>query len=685
MGIEALRKYKNIIDNSFDIIDNLILKSTYAMIIIDKNFQVVFTNELALRLLEVPIDDIFMKNYLGVFTRDPDDYDEFCDFYAKIAQTKEPIFINNNQNNTCIRTFPLLSSETGEVEYFLNIFTLDKSRMNDEQKDNLRFSNDYIHFAQQLSLLLDAKDKYTESHSSNVTKYSDLLARAVGIHGIELEKLKLAANLHDIGKINIGNDILNKPGKLNAHEFEQIKHHTIYSGKILDPFKKLGNIDEAGLHHHERFDGAGYPFGLSGRNIPLNARIISIADAFDAMTTDRYYREAMPLEYAINELKVNKGGQFDPFLVDKFLNLNLEKEVKSHSQFKNIFIDEYTVSDDNSAVMTDNMKILAQRVDPYTILENLVSYNFYGLAISKDSGCEYGKYCNRSDIFYKNDVFKNFECEGYLEDNWEMCLKTFEKAVCRDCPVAKCISVDSTFIKKSMLVNPAGDVKFVDTLLHPVHNKDDNETYIVEIFKDETVSIEYGNELATEFFEFTDNISKMFGEKHGDYSIIYNNMRGLANWIGDKVYLSEHRTLLLNKAISICDLGLIGLYDSNEHSFESLINLRFDKKHIEIIYDMITRHKTFSDIKDIVLYHHTNYDDTNNYLSGDEVPIQSYIISISDYLLTNIVMGKSAEDALALLETASGTLVSPSVCDAILKEDAKKELLEILKNVIETL
>ncbi len=666
---------------SFDIIDNLIINSSYAMIVIDKNYKVLYVNESVLRLLDVPIDKIYQKNYLGVFTRNNEDYQDFCDFYRNISRTKKPTFIRNNQNNTNISAFPVVNKITKEVDYFINIFTVDKFMLTADQKNELRFSHDYVYFAHQLSLLLDAKDNYTANHSSNVAKYSGLLGSAIGIKGIELEQLILAANLHDIGKVHIPSEILNKESQLLKKEYELIQNHPVYTGKILQSFKRLKNVGEGGLYHHERFDGKGYPEGLYGTDIPIFARIIAIADSFDAMTTDRYYRKAMPVEVARDELLHNKHTQFDPFLVDKFLNLDLEKHMDSLNEFDTMFSDEYTISEEQSKVMHNNILEMGKVVDAFSILFDFVYYNLYGFIIAKDLGdvnsCEH----NRFEILYMNEVIENFEHEKYIKDNWHMCLKSKISGGCHDCPVDACYRIKGPLEKKTLLKNEHDDSKFLDSIIFPHFDVENSDSYILHIFKDETLLAEYGNELATEFFGFVDNITKIFSEQHQRYSIIHSEIRGLANWIAEKLDLAEYMIQLLNKSLSVCDLGIIAIYDSSEYTFESLNVLRSGNEHIEIINDLITELKTFADIKDIVLYHHTDYYDDRPYLNGDNIPIQSYIINISDYLLTYLVMGKDIDEILSNLEASSGLWASPTVCSVILQPENKKELREILVRI----
>jgi len=163
---------------------------------------------------------------------------------------------------------------------------------------------------------LEAKDPYTSGHSSKVADMSHELGKAMGLRGVVLEDVHLAAHLHDIGKLSIPESILNKQGKLLPHERAQIEAHSEIGFNILSQSKGLKNIAKIVLCHHERWDGKGYPLGLKGEKIPLGARIIAVADSIDAMTSDRPYRQAMTWEQCREEVLRNKGLQFDSLVVE---------------------------------------------------------------------------------------------------------------------------------------------------------------------------------------------------------------------------------------------------------------------------------------------------------------------------------------------------------------------------------
>lgn len=168
---------------------------------------------------------------------------------------------------------------------------------------------------------LDAKSHWTRGHSERVTAYAEEIAKEIGLDEDEIKNLRLAGLLHDIGKIGTYDHLLDKPSKLTTEEFEIVKKHPAQGAEILKEIKQLKDIIPLIRHHHERFDGRGYPDGLRGENIPLGARILHVADSFDSMTADRPYRPAPGLEYAISEFKKYAGLQFDPQVVEAFLRV----------------------------------------------------------------------------------------------------------------------------------------------------------------------------------------------------------------------------------------------------------------------------------------------------------------------------------------------------------------------------
>jgi putative nucleotidyltransferase with HDIG domain len=198
--------------------------------------------------------------------------------------------------------------------------------------DNARLYEDLQATFQQtiesLARTIDKMDRYTAGHSERVARYAAALARWLGLPEATVEIVRQAALMHDIGKIGCVMN-LNKAGKLTQDEYEIFKRHPAYGREILDPIRFLEPVIP-GVHlHHERWDGRGYPLGLSGKEIPLIARIISVADTYDAMTSDRAYRRALPHEVSVNEIQRCSGSQFDPSVAGEFtdrIDLWLEEQ-----------------------------------------------------------------------------------------------------------------------------------------------------------------------------------------------------------------------------------------------------------------------------------------------------------------------------------------------------------------------
>ncbi|MBR1754127.1 HD domain-containing protein [bacterium] len=181
--------------------------------------------------------------------------------------------------------------------------------------------------------VLDAKDKYTHGHSLRVTLYSLVIAKQLNLPDKMLEEIETTGLLHDIGKIAIPEEILHKPEKLDNQEYNIIKDHTTIGEKLVNKIDRLKIVGVCLRAHHERYDGKGYPKGLKGEEIPLYARIIAIADTYDAMTSDRPYREALSHKTAVQEIEKCAGAQFDPKLVKIFIEQEREIErIKNNSE-----------------------------------------------------------------------------------------------------------------------------------------------------------------------------------------------------------------------------------------------------------------------------------------------------------------------------------------------------------------
>lgn len=212
------------------------------------------------------------------------------------------------------------------VNYQLQIFNIKqvshmdelKTAVDEERKRNTELAMQTIISIQKA---VDAKDAYTNQHATRVAEYARLIARELGWSKERQEHIYISGLIHDIGKIGVPDAVLKKPGRLTDDEFAQIKRHPEIGYKILQDYDAFTGVGDGILYHHERYDGNGYPKHLKGKDIPEIARIIAVADAFDAMNSNRVYRKALDSEYIINQIREGKGRQFDPLFADVMLTL----------------------------------------------------------------------------------------------------------------------------------------------------------------------------------------------------------------------------------------------------------------------------------------------------------------------------------------------------------------------------
>ena len=201
---------------------------------------------------------------------------------------------------------------TVRVRHMIDLDHLQRNLEDEVEKKTKENERLFMHVVSSLASAIDAKDTYTNGHSSRVAEYSREIARRAGYEGKELEDIYMMGLLHDVGKIGIPDAVINKPAKLTDEEYDIIKNHPVLGARILGNIKEMPKLANGARWHHERYDGKGYPDGLSGEDIPEEARIIAVADSYDAMSSHRSYRKSLPQEVVREEIEKGKGTQFDP-------------------------------------------------------------------------------------------------------------------------------------------------------------------------------------------------------------------------------------------------------------------------------------------------------------------------------------------------------------------------------------
>lgn len=302
----------------------LIDKSPLGIIVVDKNGIIKFVNNsvgdilgsantIGLNILE--FDTVkSSKMYGGILNA----------LRGKSIELKNEFYIsftNKTEKYLNIKIDPVLDNKNDKIDSIIIMI----SDVTEETNLKLKLENTYLSGLEALASLVDAKDIYTGEHSKNVSKYVSIICENISCDvNSERDKVKIAATFHDIGKIGIPDYILKKEGKLTQAEYEIMKTHPVIGCDVIKKIDGFNDISDIIRHHHERWDGNGYPDGLKGNEIPFGSQIISIADAFDAIISDRVYRKSKGINIAIKILNEERGKQFNPELVDLFIkNIDL--------------------------------------------------------------------------------------------------------------------------------------------------------------------------------------------------------------------------------------------------------------------------------------------------------------------------------------------------------------------------
>ena len=313
-------------------------------IVLDKNNNITDYNETFAKTFNVKnLGTMNLKAFLKEIKTSASDIEKILEISKKVKKEIKPINFEHTfgelQKTFQVEVTPITLNEDilGVLFLFKDITQHIKYTTElEEHKKELteKLEKTYVETIQTIQHTVEAKDLYTRGHSNRVSEYSVLIGEKLGLSEDDISRLRIGGLFHDVGKIGIPDSILQKDGKLTDEEYFEIKKHPTIGAQILSNSSIFEEIIPIVKYHHERYDGKGYPEGLKGEDIPYLARITAVADAFDAMTSRRVYRNSLPINTVIEEIEKNKGTQFDPEIADVFLDI-LKNEYEKIENSKN--------------------------------------------------------------------------------------------------------------------------------------------------------------------------------------------------------------------------------------------------------------------------------------------------------------------------------------------------------------
>jgi PAS domain S-box-containing protein len=347
--VATVDEFEKLLINIFDFSMNLIEEADYGSIYIFEDEKVKYLKSYGfniheLNALEIPEEDFSeLLSKQSLVIKNTEASLQFIDEAGNHTnRIKESIRIALKNKNKIIGSMSFdIDSVNDKVFEDYSIFLMNSlSKLINIIITLVKSDTSEKHYEQNmikaLLNMLEIHDEYTNDHSETVANLSKELGLKLELPMIDIDRLYWAGITHDIGKIEISADILNKKEKLTTEEFRRIKHHPVIGYKALTKLDSLNDIAKYVLHHHERIDGLGYPDGLSGTEIPLISRILSVVDAWDAMTSERSYRDSLPYKVAVDQLLKNKGSQFDEFIVNEFIELLREKDIITEELYESL-------------------------------------------------------------------------------------------------------------------------------------------------------------------------------------------------------------------------------------------------------------------------------------------------------------------------------------------------------------
>ncbi|MDL2330521.1 HD domain-containing protein [Odoribacter sp. OttesenSCG-928-A06] len=512
---------------------------------------------------------------------------------------------------------PLYVSDKKDFDYILEIvINRDEAIRGRQQRDA-----DYIEIIHLLSTLLETKDNYTARHSQMVARLSVRVAKTLGLSDKDIFEIDIAASLHDIGKIFISNKIINKQDKLTEEEYGLVRNHPHKSRELLESLSGFQNVKEYVQAHHERFDGKGYPLGLVGDEIPLGARIIAVADAYNAMTTNRSYSKAIGHESALEVIKQGAGVHFDPQIVSAFLEM-FETTTPVEEEFEQRHIKKFKGISREISAYDQKEKVFDERLQGVVPESKLIESIFDNVPVG------YLIMDEDYNVVLANNHFHHLVgMEGKKVVGRKCYEFTPNGKKCRSCAVEKAFLTGEQQTDRICQCTPKG-IEFFDAYALPVRVGGDKK-YVAEILIDRTEEME----LQMQHEKDMAALIKLIGDLLND--VVEENKSGeslaeIATQIASLLYIPEEKIKEIGMAASLCNIGMISMGADGV----VLTDDEMYQKHAEKSWSILNQLSGFDNVKTLILHHHEHYDGSGfpDGLHGRQIPLGSRIIAIAEVI-----------------------------------------------------
>ncbi len=494
----------DILKSKNELIKLFIDNTPIAYVILDNQYRIHYINESFAKLRNLDINKVYGDKCYNLSNGG-----KRCAkcAVAKSLESGEKAFISRKDflPNGAVRyiddyAIPLQLDENGNVLYVLEI-------MIDRTKEMLvleQRNKEYDEILQIFSTLLEAKDSYTACHSDNVRKLSLNLARALELTPDEVFEISVAASLHDIGKVRIPDSIINKNGKLTDEEYGIIKSHPVESYNILEGLESFGNIRSIARHHHERYDGYGYPDKLSKDQISIGSKIVAGADTYDAITTTRSYRKAHTHEYALKEISNVMGTQLDKTVATAFINMDFNNMVDGLYAARNSNHLERVITFGNLDIADEAEMSKLSSIDLSALFEKIFQATPCGyILMDKNRKVLYvSNYLHDYLEIPKDDAISKicFEVMGIGTES------------CTDCAILRCLESHKVEYMQQEILERSRS-KIFDVFAVPLIQNDGAVENIIEVIIDRTDEILAQRARKSDFEKLISTLGKIFESK----------------------------------------------------------------------------------------------------------------------------------------------------------------------------